>query len=108
MPPPAGAFSAGIEIGLRETHMRRRTFSTLAAATIVALTLSGCASMRMNRLAGDLRTALAGEPVIVSTQQDGSITLTSSADYLYPSGGWELRPGAPVLSKMVPTLARSQ
>ena len=87
--------------------MKRRTFATLAAAT-VALTLSGCASMRMNRVAGDLRTALAGEPVIVTTQQDGSITLTSSADYLYPSGGWELRPGAPVLSKMVPTLARLQ
>jgi len=87
--------------------VKRRTFATLAAAT-VALTLSGCASMRMNRVAGDLRTALAGEPVTVNTQQDGSITLSSSADYLYPSGGWELRPGAPVLSKMVPTLARLQ
>ncbi|MBV8456537.1 MAG: OmpA family protein, partial [Acetobacteraceae bacterium] len=37
-----------------------------------------------------------------------AITLTSSADYLYPSGGWELRPGAPVLSKMVPTFSRLQ
>ena len=34
--------------------------------------------------------------------QSGTITLSSSADYLYPSGGFQLRPGAPVLSKMVP------
>src|SRR5262249_1202728 len=37
-----------------------------------------------------------------------TITLTSSADVLYPSGGWQLRPGAPVLSKIAPILARLQ
>ncbi len=83
--------------------MKRRIFTALAAATIV-LGVSGCASMRMDRVAGDLRTALAGEPVIVTTKDD-TLTMVSSADYLYPSGGWELRPGAPVLAKMAPTLA---
>lgn len=86
--------------------MKRRIFTALAAATI-ALGVSGCASMRMDRVAGDLRTALAGEPVIVTTKDD-TLTMVSSADYLYPSGGWELRPGAPLLAKMVPTLAKLQ
>ena len=87
--------------------MKRRAFFALTAAA-VALAGSGCASMRINRVADDLRTALAGEPVVVTTQQDGTIMVTSSADYLYPSGGWQLRPGAPVLSNMVPTLAKLQ
>jgi chemotaxis protein MotB len=86
--------------------MKRRAFSAIAAVTI-ALTLLGCASMRMNRVADDLRKALADEPVIVTTQ-DGYTTIVSSADYLYPSGGWKLRPDAPLLSKMVPTLAGLQ
>jgi len=41
---------------------------------------------------------------VVTTQQEsggassmfnpsGTITMTSSADYLYPSGGWHLKPG---------------
>jgi len=91
---------------MEEAIVRRRTFSALAAVTM-ALVLSACASMRLDQIASDLRTALAGEPVVV-TKQEGSILLTSSADYLYPSGGWELRPGAPLLSKMVPILARLQ
>jgi chemotaxis protein MotB len=41
-------------------------------------------------------------------KQDGSIKLTSSADYMYPSGGWQLKPGAPILSKMVPTFSKLQ
>jgi hypothetical protein len=40
--------------------------------------------------------------------QSGTITLTSSADYLYPSGGYELRPGSPVLNKMVPIFRNFQ
>src|SRR4051794_1533702 len=86
--------------------MKRRTFSALAAMTLV-LVLPACASMRLNQISSDLKTALAGEPVVVTTG-DGSINITSSADYLYPSGGWQLRPGAPLLSKMVPTLAKLQ
>jgi len=39
---------------------------------------------------------------------DGVVTLTSSADYLYPSGGWALPPDAPLLNKMVPTLSKLQ
>ncbi len=62
---------------------------------------------KLDQDANQLKTALASDPVTV-TKQDGSVTLTSSADYLYPSGGWQLRPGAPVLSKMVPTLSTLQ
>jgi len=77
---------------------------------MLGLIVSACASMMGNKLdrdADELKSALAGEPVEV-TKQDGSVKLTSSADYLYPSGGWQLRPGAPVLSKMVPTLSKLQ
>lgn len=59
-------------------------------------------------VAGVTLSAVAGDPVEVTQQGDNSIKLTSSADYLYPSGGWELRPGAPVLSKMVPTFSKLQ
>ncbi len=86
--------------------MKRRTFTVLVVATM-ALSLSACASMRLDQVAGDLRKALAGDPVVV-TKQDDSITIVSSADYMYPSGGWQLNADAPVLSKMVPTLARLQ
>jgi len=74
---------------------------------IVALALSACASMRMDDVAGDLRKALAGEPVNVNSS-NGVVTMTSSADYLYPSGGWALPPDAPILNKMVPTLSKLQ
>ena len=86
--------------------MQRRTFSFLAVAAL-AVSLSGCANYRMNQVADQLRTALAGEPVVV-TAQGGTVTLTSSADVLYPSGGWKLQPGAPLLSKMAPVLAQLQ
>jgi chemotaxis protein MotB len=77
-----------------------------------ALALIGCAN-HLQSLDQQLTTALAGEPVVITMQetssgvsglvkQSGTITLTSSADYLYPSGGYELRPGAPALTKMVP------
>ena len=81
-------------------------------ASALALSLVGCAN-HLQTVDQQLTTALAGEPVMISTQetssgvsglfkQSGTITLTSSADYLYPSGDWRLRPGAPVLAKMVP------
>ena len=60
----------------------------------------------MNDVADHLRTELAGEPVTV--RQQGSVTLTSGADAMFPSGGWELKPGVPVLSKIVPTLSKLQ
>lgn len=84
-----------------------RKHGYLAVAGIFALVLSACASP-MTQDANNLKSALAGDPVVVTQQGDNSIVLTSSADYLYPSGGWELRPGAPVLSKMVPTFAKLQ
>ena len=76
------------------------------------LFMAGCAN-HLQTLDQQLKSALAGEPVVINSQetssgvsglfkQSGTITLTSGADYLYPSGGYELRPGAPVLSKMVP------
>lgn len=77
---------------------------------VLALILSGCASMMGNKLdqdADELKSALAGEPVQI-TKEDDSLKLISSADYMFPSGGWQLRPGAPVLSKMVPTLSKLQ
>ena len=80
-----------------------RNLGPLAAATL-ALSLAGCAS-KLNAAADDLRGALAGEPVEV-TNQSGAVKLTSSADYIFASGGYQLKPGAPVLSKMVPTLSK--
>jgi chemotaxis protein MotB len=85
---------------------------------VFALTLAGCAN-HLQTLDQQLTTALAGEPVVITTQetssgvsglfkQSGAITLTSSADYLYPSGDWHLRPGAPVLGKMVPIFRNLQ
>jgi chemotaxis protein MotB len=86
--------------------------------SLIALMLAACAN-HLQTLDQQLTTALAGEPVVISTQetssgisglfhQSGVITLTSSADYLYPSGGFQLRPGAPLLSKMVPIFRNFQ
>ena len=61
---------------------------------------------KMNDVADQLRTQLAGEPVTV--RQLGPVTLTSGADAMFPSGGWELKPGVPVLNKIVPTLSKLQ
>jgi outer membrane protein OmpA-like peptidoglycan-associated protein len=80
----------------------------------LALSLAGCAN-HLQTVDQQLTTALAGEPVVITQQggggllnQNGTITLTSSADYLYPSGAYELRPGAPVLSKVVPIFRNFQ
>ena len=61
---------------------------------------------KMSDVADQLRTALAGESVTVT--QQGPVTLTSSADSIFPSAGWELNPGVPVLGKIVPMLAKLQ
>jgi chemotaxis protein MotB len=86
-------------------------------SSALALLLAGCAN-HLQTIDQQLTSSLAGEPVVITQQGGsglggmmgggGSITLTSSADYLYPSGGFELRPGAPVLSKMVPTFRQFQ
>jgi chemotaxis protein MotB len=58
-------------------------------------------------VAEQLKTALAGDPVEV-TQKAGSVTLTSSADTMFPSGGWQVPSTVPVLDKMLPTLSKLQ
>ena len=75
--------------------------ATWAAASI----LTGCTSNRLGTLANNLRNAEVGAPVVV-TQQEGSIIVTSSADYMFPSGGWQIPSDSPVLNKMAPILAQ--
>jgi chemotaxis protein MotB len=91
--------------------MSRTSVAVPAFVTLMlALLISACASMQSNKLDQlnqQLQTALAGEPVMI-TEQSGAITLTSGADALYPSGGWQLKPGAPLLGKIVPVLAGLQ
>jgi chemotaxis protein MotB len=88
--------------------MHRRQFSYLAAGTLV-LGVAACGMMgsKLGQVDDQLKTALAGEPVQV-TQQDGSVTLTSSADAMFPSGGWQVPANAPLLNKMLPTLSQLQ
>jgi hypothetical protein len=81
----------------------RGNFSSMAGA--LALALAGCAS-HLQTVDQQLTTALASEPVAISTQetssgvsgsfhQSGVITLTSSADYLYPPVGMNCVPARP-------------
>jgi len=57
--------------------------------------------------AEQLKTALAGEQVVL-TPQIVSVTIASSADAMFPSGDWQLPTNAPLLDKMVPTLSKFQ
>ena len=88
-----------------------RRFPVAIAATILVLSLTASASMagdgQLGQVAEQLRTALAGDPVEV-TQKAGSVTLTSSADTMFPSGGWQVPSTVPVLDKMLPTLSKLQ
>ena len=86
--------------------MVRRSALLLAAGTL-AVVLAGCASNHLSGLANDLRNAEVGAPVDV-TEQDGSVIVTSSADYMFPSGGWKIPSDSPVLNRMVPILSRLQ
>ena len=80
---------------------------TTLAVLLVAYASPGSAhGTKLSDVADQLRTALAGMPVTVT--QQGPVTLTSSADSMFPSAGWELNPGAPVLAKIVPMLAKLQ
>jgi chemotaxis protein MotB len=87
--------------------MNRRSALRVAAAGALALAVTACASMQRNKLADDLRNALVGAPVTVS-QPDDSIILTSSADYMFPSGGWQIPADSPILNRIAPILARLQ
>jgi len=64
------------------------------------------ASSTPNSLADNIRDDLAGEPVLIT--QEGPIKLMSSADSMFPAGGWDLKPGAEVLSKIIPSLSKLQ
>ena len=83
--------------------------SLLTAATALSLTLSQAMAageqLQLIQDAEQLKTALAGEPVVL-TPQIVSVTITSSADAMFPSGDWQLPTNAPLLDKMVPTLSK--
>src|SRR6516162_6025047 len=91
--------------------MIRRFPPAAIAATILALSLTASVSMAGDRhlgpVAQELKTALAADPVEV-TQKGVSVMLTSSADAMFPSGGWQVPSSAPLLDKMLPTLSKLQ
>ena len=80
--------------------------ATLAVLLVAYASPGSAQGNKMSDVADQLRTGLAGEPVTVT--QQGPVTLTSSADAMFPSAGWELNPGAPVLGKIVPILSKLQ
>ena len=85
----------------------RITGCAMLAGLLVAHASPGSAQGdKMSDVADQLRKELAGHPVTVT--QQGPVTLTSGADAMFPSGGWELKPGVPVLSKIVPILSKLQ
>ena len=83
--------------------------SLLTAATVMSLGLSQAMAageqLQLIQDAEQLKTALAGEPVVL-TSQVVSVTITSSADAMFPSGDWQLPTSAPLLDKMAPTLSK--
>lgn len=83
--------------------MMRRSALLLAVGAF-ASALTACATNRLDDLSNALKGALAGTPVDV-TQQNGSILLTSSADYMFPSGGWQIPSDSPILNRIIPTLS---
>jgi chemotaxis protein MotB len=76
----------------RNQKMIRR-FPVAIAATTLALSLTASASMagegQLGQVAEQLKTALTADPVEV-TPKVVSVTLTSSADAMFPSGGWQV------------------
>ena len=85
--------------------------SLLIAAAALSLTLSQAMAageqLQLIQDAEQLKTALAGEQVVL-TPQIVSVTIASSADAMFPSGDWQLPTNAPLLDKMVPTLSKFQ
>ena len=88
------------------TTGRITSCATLAVLLVAYASPGSAQGTKMSDVAHQLRTALAGKSVTVT--QQGPVTLTSSADFMFPSAGWELNPGAPVLGKIVPMLAKLQ
>lgn len=88
-----------------------RRLPVVIAATTLALSLTASASLledsQLGQLAEQLRTALSGDPVEI-TQKIVLVRLTSSADAMFPSGGWEVPSTVPLLDKMLPTLSKLQ
>jgi chemotaxis protein MotB len=90
-----------------------RSFPVAIAATTLALSLTLSQAMaageqlQLIQDAEQLKTALAGEPVVL-TPQIVSVTATSSADSMFPSGDWQLPTNAALLDKMLPTLSKFQ
>jgi len=83
----------------------------LIAATTLSLPLSQAMAageqLQLVQDAEQLKTALAGEQVVL-TPQIVSVTIASSADAMFPSGDWQLPTNAVLLDKMVPTLSKFQ
>jgi len=85
-----------------------RRFPIAAAALALSLTASASMAAEGNQLSQDdeqLKSALAGAPVIV-TLEVASVTLSSSADAMFPSGGWQISSDSPLLNKMLPTFSK--
>jgi chemotaxis protein MotB len=81
----------------------------LTTATALSLTLSQAMAageqLQLTQDADQLKTALAGDPVVFAPQTV-SVIITSSADAMFPSGDWQLPTNAPLLDKMAPTLSK--
>jgi len=86
-------------------------FPVAIAATTLALSLavhaSRAADGHLDQASEQLMTALKGDPVQFS-ERVVSVTLTSGADAMFPSGGWQIPSDAPLLNKMLPTLSKLQ
>ena len=63
---------------------------------------------KLSDLADQLRAELTGDPVTVRQPSWHPMTITSSADAMFASGGWELNPGTPVLRRLVPIFSKLQ
>lgn len=101
------AKARGLGRGQMVRTIGRITSCATLAVLLVAYASQGSAQgNKMSDVADQLKTALAGESVTLT--QQGPVTLTSSADSMFPSAGWELNPGVPVLSKIVPILSKLQ
>jgi chemotaxis protein MotB len=89
------------------SFMSRRTAASLFLLGLVSACASKPPPNPLDPKTQQLQSLLAGAPVTV-TEGAGQITLTAQADALYPEGGWQLKPGAPVLTKMLPALTELQ
>ncbi len=87
--------------------MSRRSAASLFLLGLISACASKPPPSPLDLKTQELQSLLAGAPVTV-TEGTGQITLTAQSDALYPEGGWRLRPGAPVLTKILPALTGLQ